>query len=47
MPTSKSKILKMMDKKKKEVKAYINQNNIDVDKEGDLVKLVKYFDSLL
>lgn len=47
MPSSKSKILKMMDRKKKEVKEYINQNNIDVDKEADLIKLVSYFDSIL
>ncbi|SRX53061.1 hypothetical protein [Aequorivita sp. CIP111184] len=47
MPSSKSKILKMMDSKKKEVKEYIGQNNIDLDKEADMIKLVSYFDSLL
>ncbi len=47
MPTSKSKIIKMMDSKKKEIKEYVKQNNIDVDKEGDLIKLVSYFDSLI
>ncbi|SRX72174.1 hypothetical protein [Aequorivita antarctica] len=47
MPSSKSKVLKMMDKKKGEVKNYIKQNNIDTDKEADMIKLVSYFDSLL
>ena len=47
MPSSKSKVLKMMDKKKSEVKNYINQNDLDIDKEADLIKLVSYFDSLL
>lgn len=47
MPSSKSKVLKMMDKKKSEIKTYIKQNNIDLDKEADMIKLVSYFDSLL
>lgn len=47
MPSSKSKILKMMDSKKKDINSYIKQNNIDLDKEADLIKLVTYFDSLL
>ncbi len=47
MPSGKSKILKMMDKKKKEVKDFISKNNLDIDKEGDLIKVVSYFDSLL
>lgn len=47
MPSSKSKVLKMMNAKKDEVKTYIKQNNIDLDKEADLIKLVSYFDSLL
>ncbi len=47
MPSSKKKILKMMDSKKKEMKEYINNNNLDLDKERDLVKAVTYFDSLL
>jgi hypothetical protein len=47
MPSSKSKVLKMMSKKKDEIKNYIKQNNIDTDKEADLIKLVSYFDSLL
>ncbi|HPE82840.1 MAG TPA: hypothetical protein PLV43_03910 [Aequorivita sp.] len=47
MPSSKSKLLKMMDKKKDEIKNYIKKNNIDTDKEADMIKLVSYFDSLL
>ncbi|WP_410006277.1 hypothetical protein [Aequorivita nionensis] len=47
MPSSKSKVLNMMDKKKNEIKSYIKQNNIDTDKEADMIKLVTYFDSIL
>lgn len=47
MPNTKSKVLNMMSAKKDEVKTYIKKNNIDIDKEGDLIKLVTYFDSLL
>lgn len=46
MPSSKSKILKMMDKNKSEVKSYIKKNKLDIDKEEDLIKLITYFDSL-
>ncbi len=46
MPSSTSKVLKMMDKNKKEVKEFINKNNLDLEKEGDLIKVVSYFDSL-
>lgn len=47
MPTSKAKVLKMMDSNKSEVKTYIGENNLDVDKEADLIKVVTYFDALL
>jgi len=47
MPSTKSKILKVMDSKKKEVKDYISEKNLDVDKESDLTKVFTYFDSLL
>ena len=47
MPNSKSKILKMMDSKKSEMKKYIKENAIDLDKEADLIKTIAYFDSLL
>lgn len=47
MPTSKAKVLKVMDSKNSEVKTYIGENNLDVDKEADLIKVVTYFDSLL
>ena len=36
-----------MDSKKNEMKKYIKDNNIDLDKEADLVKTIAYFDSLL
>ncbi|HET8803193.1 MAG TPA: hypothetical protein VFM72_01345 [Aequorivita sp.] len=47
MPSSESKILKMMDKKKAEMKKYMKENNIDLDKEADMIKTISYFDSLL
>ncbi|PHR13986.1 MAG: hypothetical protein COA40_05715 [Aequorivita sp.] len=47
MPNSKSKILKMMDRKKSEMKRFIKENDIDLDKEADLIKTIAYFDSLL
>ncbi|MEM0517821.1 hypothetical protein [Aequorivita flava] len=47
MPSSKSKILKMMDKKKSEMKRFIKDNDIDLDKEADLIKTISYFDSIL
>lgn len=47
MPSRKSKVIKMMDSKKTEIKSYIKDNNIDLDKEADMIKLVSYFDSLL
>lgn len=47
MPSSKSKVLKMMDSKKSEIKSYIKTNRLDLDKEEDLIKIVSYFDSLL
>lgn len=47
MPSRKSKVIKMMDKKKTEIKAYIKDNDIDMNKEADMIKLVSYFDSLL
>ncbi|WP_181566703.1 hypothetical protein [Aequorivita sp. CIP111184] len=47
MPSTKSKVLKVMNSKKKEIKGYIDKNNLDVDKELDLIKVFTYFDSLL
>lgn len=46
MPKGKNKILKMMDKNKNEIRSYIKENHLDIDKEADLVKLISYFDSL-
>jgi hypothetical protein len=47
LPTNKNKLLKALDLKKEEIKKYVKDNNLDVDKEGDLIKVVTYFDSLL
>lgn len=47
MPSSKNKILKMMDSKSSEMKDFIKQNRIDLNKEADLIDAIKHFDSLL
>jgi len=47
LPGNKAKLFKVMDSKKSEMKKYINDNNIDLDKEADLIKTISYFDSLL
>jgi hypothetical protein len=47
LPDSKSKISKVMKGKEIEVKSYIKKNKLDFKKENDLVKLVKYYNSLL
>lgn len=47
LPTSKSKILKVMEVKKNEIKAFMQKGRIDVTKESDLINLVTYFNSLL
>lgn len=47
MPSSNSRILKMMDRKKKEMNAFVKTNKIDLGKEGDLIRTITYFDSLL
>jgi len=47
LPTRRSKVLDVMSKKKKEVKRYIKEQNIDLDEEQDLAKLVTYFNSIL
>lgn len=47
MPKSKSRILKMMNSKKKEINSYVKENKLNIDNEGDLIQLVSYFDSLL
>ncbi len=47
LPTKRPKVLDVMNKKKKEVKKYIKEQNIDLDEEQDLSKLVTYFNSIL
>jgi len=47
LPTSKSKIVKIMGLKKKEINTYIKKQRIHTDKESDLIKLVNYYNSIL
>lgn len=47
MPSSKSRIMKMMDSKGPEMKEYIKQNKLDLNKEADLINAITHFDSLL
>ena len=47
IPSNKSRVLRMMDSKKKEMNAFIKSNKIDLTKESDLIKTITYFDSLL
>ncbi|MAP81901.1 MAG: hypothetical protein CL526_12540 [Aequorivita sp.] len=47
IPNRKSRIMKMMDSKKSEMKQFVKQHDIDLDDEKDLIKTIKYFDSLL
>jgi hypothetical protein len=47
LPDSKSKIIKVMSSKEVEVKSYIKKNKLDISSENDLVKLVKFYNSLL
>ncbi|MBT0607694.1 hypothetical protein [Aequorivita echinoideorum] len=46
LPSKESKILKVMDGKKKEIKEYMKRNDLDLDEEKDLINVVSYFDSL-
>lgn len=46
MPTGKSKILSVFNKKKNEIRSFVKQNKLDVRKEADLAKVVAYFDEL-
>lgn len=47
MPSNKSRIVKMMEKKKSEMDTFMKTNKIDLGKEVDLIKTFTYFDSLL
>ena len=47
LPASKSKIIKVMGKKEKEIKTFIKRNKTNLKAEKDLIKLVKYYNSLL
>ncbi len=46
MPKGKSRILRMMDKNKSEIRTYIKENKLNIDKEEDLINVISYFDSL-
>lgn len=43
---SKSKVLKIMDSHKSEMKAFINKSDINLNEDKDLVRLIKYYNSL-
>ncbi|EDM43933.1 hypothetical protein SCB49_10097 [unidentified eubacterium SCB49] len=46
LPTSNRKIIKLLGEKDKDIKSFIKSNDIDVSEEGDLIKIVKRYDSL-
>jgi len=46
LPNSKSKKLKIFEKNKEIVKDYLKENDLDINKENDLIKLIVYIDSL-
>jgi len=47
LPNRKSKILKVMSTKEKELNSFIKSNKLDVSNEKDLSKLVGYYNSIL
>lgn len=47
LPSRKSALYKVLGDKKKEVKNYIKKNDLDIDQEKDLARLVAYYNSLL
>ena len=46
MPKSRSKKLKVFGEKQNQMKAFTKQNNLDLNKQEDLLTAVKYYDSL-
>lgn len=44
MPKSRSKKLKVFKEKQKDVKKYVKEKNLDLNKEEDLLKAVRFFD---
>lgn len=46
MPSTRSKIMRMMGDKRKDVQNFVKENKLDVRNETDLVKVIEYFDSL-
>jgi hypothetical protein len=46
MPKSRSKKLKVFGDKQNQMKAFTKQNNLDINKQEDLLTAVKYYDSL-
>ena len=47
LPKRKSKLVKVMDEKKEEIKNYLDNNDIDLDNKYDVIKIFNYYDSLL
>ena len=46
MSTSKSKLLKQFPNQQDNLKTYISDNNIDLNKESDIIKLINYYNTL-
>jgi len=46
LPNSKNKKIEILHKDKKVTKSYIKKNKLNINKEQDLIKLVKYLDTL-
>lgn len=46
MPTTRSKIMRMMGDKRKDVQDFVKENKLDIRNEMDFVKTIEYFDSL-
>lgn len=46
LPTRKSKLLKVIGAKEKELSSYIKNNKLDVSRELDLIKLINYYNSI-
>lgn len=47
IPKRNSKLVKVMDEKKKEIKEYLDKNDVDLNNKYDVIRLFKYYDSLL
>jgi hypothetical protein len=46
LPSSKKKKLKVFSENEKLVKSYVNSNNLDLNDEKDLIRVIKYYDGV-